>query len=80
MGWSSPRLQTCQLSPRAGRQEGLVEMAAVEVWPKPMADRGFYSYYNIVTDFGRPNDFPAKPKVLVEFYHVPAPPKGRVEL
>ena len=62
MGWSRPRLQTCQLSPRAGRPEGLVELSAVEVWTKPMADRGIYSYYNIVTDFGRTNDFTAPPK------------------
>ncbi len=34
MGWSRPRLQTCQLSPRAGRPEGLVELSAVEVWTK----------------------------------------------
>ena len=52
MGWSRPRLPTCQLSPRAGRPEGLVELSAVEVWTKPMTDQEIYSYYNIVTDFG----------------------------
>ena len=34
MGLSRPRLQTCQLSPRAGWPEGLVELSAVEVWTK----------------------------------------------
>ena len=34
MDWS--RLQTGQLSPRAGRPEGLVELSTVEVWTKPM--------------------------------------------
>ncbi len=52
MGWARPRLQTCQLSPRAGRPEGLVELSAVEVWTKPMTDRGIYSYCNIATDLG----------------------------
>ncbi len=52
MGWSRPRLQTCQLSPRADRPEGFVELSAVEVWTNPMTDRGIYSYYNIATDFG----------------------------
>ncbi len=54
MGWSRPRLQTCQLSPRASRPEGLVELSAVEVWTKPMTDRRIYSYYNIATDFPAP--------------------------
>ncbi len=31
MDWSRARLQTCQLSPRAGRPEGLVELSAIEV-------------------------------------------------
>ncbi len=35
MGWSRPRLQTCQLSPRAGRPKGLVELSAVLVWTNP---------------------------------------------
>ncbi len=52
MGWSRPRLQISQLSPRANRPEGLVELSVVEVRTKPMIDRGIYSYYNIVTDFG----------------------------
>ncbi len=43
MGSSRPRLQICQLSPRAGRPEGLVELSAVEVWTKPMRDQGVYS-------------------------------------
>ena len=62
MGWSRPRLQTCQLSPRAGRPEGLVELSAVAVWTKPMTDRGIYSYYNIVTDFCLTNDCTAPAK------------------
>ncbi len=56
MGWSRPRLQICH------RPEGLVELSAVEVWTKPMTDRGIYSYSNIVTDFGRPNDFLPQPR------------------
>ncbi len=79
MGWSRPRLQTCQLSSRAGSPEVLVELSAVEVWTKPMADRGIYSYYNIATDFGWPNEFAAPPKRWVQSCYFPAPPKGWVQ-
>ncbi len=39
MGWSRRRLQTCQLSPRAGRPEGLVELSVPEVY-QPMTNLG----------------------------------------
>ena len=45
MGWSRPRPQTCKLSPRAGRPEGLVALSAVEVWTKPMTDQGIYTQW-----------------------------------
>ena len=44
---------------RVDRPEGLVELSADEVWTKPITNQGLYSYYNIVTDFGQPNYFPA---------------------
>ncbi len=30
MGWPRPRLQTCQLSPRAGRPEDLFELSFID--------------------------------------------------